>query len=71
MMKWIIAAGVLFMVYRFFNIDVSRPVLPNLETWYERLSERPAYKEHVMRFFGTTPTEWKELETSSASEGIL
>ena len=58
-------------VYRFFNIDVSRPVLPNLETWYERLSERPAYKKHVMRFFGTTPTEWKELETSSASEGIL
>lgn len=57
--------------YRFFNIQVDRPKLPNLEAWYERLSERPAYRKHVMRFFGTNPDEWQILEEASASEGVL
>ena len=55
--------------YRYFNIDVERPHLPNLEAWYARLCERPAYQKHVMRFFGTNPQEWQALEAASADEG--
>lgn len=57
--------------YRYFNVDVERPALPHLKAWYARLSERPAYQAHVMRFFGTNPSEWAELEKQSASEGQL
>jgi glutathione S-transferase len=35
-------------LYRYFNLDVPRPPLPNVEAWYERLQERPAFREHVM-----------------------
>ena len=52
--------------YRYFNIDIQRPSLPNIEGWYTRLQQRPAYKEHVMRFFGTNPMEWQALERASA-----
>jgi len=55
--------------YRYFNIPIARPALPHVEAWYARLSERPAYKAHVMRFFGTNPTEWQALERDSAKEG--
>jgi len=54
-------------IYRYFNIDIQRPSLPNVEAWYARLCERPAYQKHVMRFFGTTPEEWNELELASGS----
>lgn len=57
--------------YRYFNVDVQRPPLPNLEAWYQRLSSRPAYQQHVMRFFGTNPDEWAALEKACASEGII
>ncbi len=56
-------------IYRYFNVPVERPKLPNIEAWYERLTERPAYKDHVMNFFGTTPEEWQELERQSGKEG--
>ena len=56
-------------VYRYFNVGVERPALPNIEAWYARLCERPAYQKHVMRFFGTNPQEWQALEVASASEG--
>lgn len=55
--------------YRYFNVDVVRPSLPNVEAWYERLTDRPAYQAHVMRFFGTNPEEWQALEIACASEG--
>jgi len=55
--------------YRYFNIPVERPSFPHIEAWYERLSDRPAYQQHVMRFFGETPNDWDELERSSANEG--
>ena len=48
--------------YRYFNIDIERPSLPNMEAWYERLCQRPAYQQHVMRFFGTNPSQWHALE---------
>ena len=35
-------------VYRWMALDIERPPLPNLEAWYGRLQERPAYTENVM-----------------------
>lgn len=35
-------------LFRYYNIDIERPKLPNVEAWHERLKERPAYREHVM-----------------------
>lgn len=35
-------------LYRYFELDIERPQLPNVEAWYRRLQERPAYREHVM-----------------------
>ena len=58
-------------VYRYFNVDVDRPTLPNVEAWYERLSQRQAYKKHVMRPFGSNPDEWAALEKACAYEGVV
>ncbi len=55
--------------FRYFNVDINSPSLPNIEAWYSRLCERPAYQKHVMRFFGTNPQEWQALEVACASEG--
>ena len=30
----------------------ERPSVPNVEAWYRRLQERPAYREHIMVPFG-------------------
>ena len=35
-------------LYRYFQLDIKRPSVPNVETWYRRLQERPAYRRHVM-----------------------
>lgn len=35
-------------LYRYFEMDISRPSLPNIEAWYARLQERQAYRDHVM-----------------------
>lgn len=34
--------------YRWFNLPIERHSLPRVEGWYQRLCERPAFKEHVM-----------------------
>ncbi|HJO68325.1 MAG TPA: glutathione S-transferase C-terminal domain-containing protein, partial [Rhodospirillales bacterium] len=34
--------------YRWFPMDIERPDHANVHAWYERLAERPAYREHVM-----------------------
>lgn len=34
--------------WRYRNLDIPRPDLPRLEDWFARLSERPAYRTHVM-----------------------
>ncbi len=44
------------MLYRYFELEIERPTVPNVEAWYKRLQERPAYREHVMIPF----TEMKE-----------
>lgn len=35
-------------LYRYFNLEIERPYIPNVEAWYQRLQQRPAYQEHVM-----------------------
>lgn len=41
-------------VYRWLNIEIERPELPNLERWHERLTQRPAYQKTVMVPFTLT-----------------
>jgi glutathione S-transferase len=35
-------------LYRYFELDLHRPALPQVEAWYERLTGRPAYQRNVM-----------------------
>ncbi len=35
-------------LYRYFSLEIERPDVPNVEAWYARLQQRPAYREHVM-----------------------
>jgi glutathione S-transferase len=35
-------------LYRYFELDIDRPALSNVEAWYARLNQRPSYREHVM-----------------------
>lgn len=35
-------------MYRYFNIDIERPRNVNVLAWYQRLTARPAYQQHVM-----------------------
>ncbi len=39
-------------LYRYFGLEIERPSVPNLEAWYRRLQDRPAYRERVMVPFG-------------------
>jgi glutathione S-transferase len=41
-----IAAGT--SLYRYFELEIERPSLPQVEGWYHALQQRPAYREHVM-----------------------
>lgn len=34
--------------YRYMNLDIDRPSLPNLGLWYQSLKGRDAYRQHVM-----------------------
>jgi len=38
-------------LYRYYNMPISRPELPNLERWYGDLCEREAYRKWVMVSF--------------------
>ena len=42
-----VANGIL--AYRWKNLDIDRPALSNIDAWYERLTQRPGFQEHVMR----------------------
>jgi glutathione S-transferase len=35
-------------LYRYYTMGTPFPKLPNVETWYKRLQDRAAYREHVM-----------------------
>ena len=34
--------------YRWFNLAIERPAMPNVERWYRRICERPAFQQHCM-----------------------
>lgn len=53
--------------FRYFSLDINRPLFTHLNAWYERLSARPAYQKHVMIPFGSSLAEWRALEL--AGEG--
>ncbi|MEQ4531498.1 MAG: glutathione S-transferase family protein [Mixta sp.] len=36
------------LLYRYYTLEIARPSLPALEKYYQRLTQRPAYQEHVM-----------------------
>ncbi len=36
---------------RWFEMDIARPAMPDLEAWYARLRDREAYRTHVMAPF--------------------
>ncbi len=36
------------LLHRYFDMRIARPDLPALRRYYERLRQRPAYREHVM-----------------------
>lgn len=38
-------------LYRYFEMPIERPPLPNVERWYQVLRERPAYQKRVMVSF--------------------
>ncbi len=46
-----VAVGTL--MYRYFNLPIARPSLANVEGWYERLTRRPAFQQHVMIEFAS------------------
>lgn len=56
------------MMYRYFTMQIQRPALPNMEAWYARLQERPAYRKHVMVEYGRNVAEWAQQE--KANEGL-
>jgi glutathione S-transferase len=35
-------------LFRYFNLEIDRPQLPNVERWYAALQERETYRNHVM-----------------------
>lgn len=41
-----IAIGTL--LYRYFELDIKRPQIPNVEAWYSRLKSRAPYQKNVM-----------------------
>jgi glutathione S-transferase len=41
-----IAAGT--SLYRYFELEIERPPLPQVERWYRTLQKSAAYREHVM-----------------------
>lgn len=53
-------------MYRYMNLDIERPELPNLSAWYGRLVARPAYQKHVMVEFGRNIDEWNVHEAANA-----
>ena len=53
-------------MYRYFNMDIERPFIPNIERWYKSLASRTAYQKHVMIPFGTDLNSWNEQEALNA-----
>ena len=54
------------MLYRYFEMDIERPPLPGIESYYARLASRTAYQQHVMIAFGRNSDEWLVAEQANA-----
>ncbi len=54
------------MMYRYMTLPIERPNLPNVAAWYERLTEREAYRKHVMIEYGKNIDEWNRHEAANA-----
>jgi glutathione S-transferase len=52
-----IAIGTL--MYRYYDMPIARPSLPNVEAWCSRLAARKAYQDHVM-------IDWKGMKIPGA-----
>lgn len=52
-----IAIGTL--LYRYFTMPIARPSLPHVEAYYQRLTTRKAYQDHVM-------IDWKSMKIPGA-----
>ena len=39
-------------LYRYFELEIERPSLPQVERWYRTLQQREAYRAHIMIPFG-------------------
>ena len=48
--------------WRYKNMEIDRPPLPNLDRWFEALKERAPYREWVMVPFGRNAAEWNKHE---------
>jgi hypothetical protein len=35
-------------LYRYFELEIERPALPQVERWYRTLQQRPVFRDHVM-----------------------
>lgn len=53
-------------MFRYYNLEIDRPELPAVAEWYQRLQQRPAFRQHAMIPFGRNNTEWIELERKLA-----
>lgn len=53
-------------LYRYFELNIERPALPNVEAYYGRLTQRAAYRRHVMIPFGRNSEEWLVEEKRNA-----
>ncbi|MBT5432971.1 MAG: glutathione S-transferase family protein [Alphaproteobacteria bacterium] len=40
-------------LWRYYQLDITRPSMPNIERWYATLQERPAYRATVMSDFSS------------------
>ena len=56
------------LIHKYFVLDIERPPLPGVEGRYQRLSVRPAFKEHAMQPFGNSPSEFFDLQTKGEVE---
>lgn len=54
------------MAWRYLELDIDRPALPNVERWQGQLLSRPAFRYHVAIPFGGDLSEWNELEAAGA-----
>ncbi len=52
--------------YRYMTLPIERAQLPNMEGWYKRLTQRPAYVKHVMIEYGSNIDEWNAHEQANA-----